>query len=103
MTLYRALLRLYPAGYRAEYGDELHATFVQRLRERGRLAPLVGPWAALADVLPNAFLVHLDLLRPIQGHQAGSGVRPRARARRISSARRAISARATLRPKGVTR
>jgi putative ABC transport system permease protein len=72
MTLYRALLRLYPAGYRAEYGDELHATFVQRLRERGRLAPLVGPFAALADVLPNAFLVHLDLLRQDLRHAARS-------------------------------
>ena len=38
MRLYRALLRLYPGGYRAEYGDELHATFVQRLREQGRRA-----------------------------------------------------------------
>jgi len=72
MTLYRALLRLYPAGYRAEYGDELHATFVQRLRERGRLAPLVGPFAALADVLPNALLVHLDLLRQDLRHAARS-------------------------------
>jgi putative ABC transport system permease protein len=63
MRLYRALLRLYPAGYRAEYGDELHATFLQQLRARGRLAPLVAPFAALADVVPNAFLVHLELLR----------------------------------------
>ena len=63
MRWYRALLRLYPTGYRAEYGDELHATFVQQLRARGRLAPLVAPFAALADVVPNAFLVHLELLR----------------------------------------
>jgi putative ABC transport system permease protein len=63
MRLYRALLLLYPAGYRAEYGDELHATFVQQLRARGRVAPLVAPFAALADVVPNAFLVHLELLR----------------------------------------
>jgi predicted permease len=63
MRFYRALLRLYPAGYRAEYGDELHATFVQQLRMRGRLAPVVAPFAALADVVPNALLVHWDLLR----------------------------------------
>jgi predicted permease len=72
MRLYRALLRLYPSGYRAEYGDELDATFVERMREHGRLAPLVAPFAALADVLPNAFLVHLDLLRQDLHHAARS-------------------------------
>ncbi len=72
MRFYRALLRLYPAGYRAEYGDELHATFVQQIRERGRLAPLVAPFAALADVVPNAFLVHLDLLRQDLRHATRS-------------------------------
>jgi predicted permease len=72
MRFYRALLRLYPAGYRAEYGDELHATFVQQMRERGRLAPLVAPFAALADVVPNAFLVHLDLLRQDLRHATRS-------------------------------
>ena len=71
MRLYRALLRLYPAGYRAEYGDELHATFVERMRERtGFLALLAAPLVALADVVPNAFLVHVELLRQDLRHAA---------------------------------
>jgi putative ABC transport system permease protein len=72
MRLYRALLRLYPSGFRAEYGDELHATFTERMREHGRQAPLIAPFAALADVVPNAFLVHLDLLRQDLRHAARS-------------------------------
>jgi putative ABC transport system permease protein len=72
MRFYRMLLGLYPSGYRAEYGDELSATFAERIREHGRLAPLVAPFAALADVVPNAFLVHLDLLRQDLHHAARS-------------------------------
>ena len=60
MKFYRALLRLYPAAFRAEYGDELCAAFAESLRERSKLSALV---AALADVIPNAFLVHLDILK----------------------------------------
>lgn len=76
MRLYRALLRLYPAGYRAEYGDELHAVFAERMRERtGALSRLVAPFAALADVVPNACLVHADLLRQDLRHAARSVAR----------------------------
>jgi putative ABC transport system permease protein len=61
---YRALLRLYPAGFRAEYGDELTAAFAQRAREhRGALAPVILIGAALTDVIPNALAAHLDILR----------------------------------------
>ena len=76
MRFYRALLRLYPASYRAEYGDELHATFVARARERGGpLTPLRAVAAALADVVPNALLVHADLLRQDLRQAARSLVR----------------------------
>ena len=61
---YRALLRLYPAGFRAEYRHELSATFEERMREHsGPLAPLLIAFAAIADVVPNALTVHWDILR----------------------------------------
>jgi len=64
MRFYRALLRLYPAGYRAEYGEELVRAFAERGRERsGPLAPLLNGAAAISDVLPNAIAVHVDILR----------------------------------------
>ena len=62
--VYRALLHLYPAGYRAEYGDELAAAFAAREREHtGPFAPVILMANALADVIPNALAVHLDILR----------------------------------------
>ena len=33
MRIYRALLHLYPATFRAEYGEELAAVFRMRLRD----------------------------------------------------------------------
>ena len=64
MRFYRALLRLYPAGFRAEYRDELCAVFAERMREfSGPLAPLQIALAAVADVVPNAAAVHGDMLR----------------------------------------
>lgn len=63
MRFYRALLRLYPAGFRAEYGHELRATFAERMREvSGPLAPLRISLAAIADVVPNALALHWDTL-----------------------------------------
>jgi putative ABC transport system permease protein len=64
MRFYRALLRLYPAGFRAEYRHELSAAFAERTREfSGPLAPLLIAFAAIADVVPNALAVHWDILR----------------------------------------
>ena len=37
MRLYRALLRLYPASFRAEYGAEMCAVFARERREDVRL------------------------------------------------------------------
>ncbi len=63
MRFYRALLRLYPAGFRAEYGDELQAVFAERSREyTGPLAGLRLALAALGDVMPNAIAAHWDVL-----------------------------------------
>ncbi|HEU4474530.1 MAG TPA: hypothetical protein VFR72_06805, partial [Gemmatimonadales bacterium] len=73
MRFYRALLSLYPFGYRQEYGEELLATFTAQARERGGpLAPLWNALAALGDVVPNAFLVHADLLRQDLRHAVRS-------------------------------
>ena len=59
MKLYRALLHLYPASFRAEYGDEMDAVFARDLRQHG-----IGAWArALADVLVNATYIHLEITR----------------------------------------
>ena len=62
--LYRALLRLYPASFRRDYGDEMAAVFEQQLADAGglpgRLATLVS---AVAEVAINAAAVHWEILR----------------------------------------
>ena len=64
MRFYRALLRLYPASFRAEYEDEMCAVFEGRARQvDGRFARARTAAAAIADVVPNAAAVHWDLLR----------------------------------------
>jgi predicted permease len=60
MRFYRALLRLYPAAFRAEYGEELCAVFAERLRQGSKLSAILS---ALADVIPNAIAAHFDILR----------------------------------------
>jgi putative ABC transport system permease protein len=60
MRLYRALLHLYPASFRTEYGDELASTFAARHRHSRALTRTL---AAFADVAPNALAAHCDILR----------------------------------------
>ena len=59
MTLYRALLLLYPASFRAEYGEQLCAAFEERLRTSGARAYV----PAFFDVLANAAGAHFDILK----------------------------------------
>ena len=60
---YRALLRLYPTGFRSEYEHELLATFEARAREHsGALAPLFTAFDAITDAVPNAIGAHWDIL-----------------------------------------
>jgi predicted permease len=68
MRVYRALLRLFPASFRNEYGDEMSAVFSRRLREAGPLGrPLV--WMdAVADVITNATLLQLEVTRRDVGY-----------------------------------
>jgi predicted permease len=57
--LYRALLRLYPASFRADYAAELHRTFQDSVRDRG---PMMASLAAIGDVVPNAIAAHWEIL-----------------------------------------
>jgi len=64
MRFYRWLLWLYPEGFRAEYGEELCRVHAERAAlTTGPAAPLRNALAAVADVLPNAIAVHIDILR----------------------------------------
>jgi predicted permease len=63
MLFYRALLRLYPRSFRAEYGDEMCAVFARDLQAAsgtGRIALMMG---ALFDTIFNAARVHADITR----------------------------------------
>ena len=63
MRFYRSLLRLLPASFRDEYGEELMRVFARELRDA---SGLVGRMAlslrAAADVLGTAAKVHADIL-----------------------------------------
>ena len=64
MILYRALLRLYPASFREEYGREMRAIFARRWRlasHAGERAMLLAD--ALVDALRNAPAAHGDLVK----------------------------------------
>ncbi len=62
MRLFGLLLRLYPASFRNEYGDEMRRLFAERRRMAGaggRVALLIE---ALRDAFTTAPRVHLDIL-----------------------------------------
>jgi predicted permease len=64
MRTYNLLLRLYPASFRNEYGEEMRALFTRRRREvTGPLGGIALWMSAIAEVAGNAALVHLDLLK----------------------------------------
>jgi putative ABC transport system permease protein len=63
MRFYSALLRLYPASFRAEYGDEMRAILAARLRETTGALSRFTLWVdTTIDVLLNAAAVHWDIL-----------------------------------------
>lgn len=64
MRFYSALLHLYPASFRAEYGDEMRSIVATRHRETtGTLARLALWVDTILEVLGNAIAVHWDILR----------------------------------------
>lgn len=64
MRAYRAMLRLCPASFRAEYGGEMLAVFVARRRQAHGLFAVAGLWIqSITDVVATAACVHADILR----------------------------------------
>jgi putative ABC transport system permease protein len=64
IRFYRALLRLYPASFRNEYGEEMVRAFADQLRDAGGAPARAGrAAAAVPEVLRNALAVHADMLR----------------------------------------
>jgi putative ABC transport system permease protein len=64
MMLYRVLLYLYPTSWRAEYGEEMQSVFESRKRRAVGPLALLALWLeVLPDMLINAILVQLDVLR----------------------------------------
>jgi len=69
MNAYDALLRLYPASFRNEYGTEMRAVFKRRQREAAGPLAIAALWVStVAEVPGNAALVHLDILRQDLGY-----------------------------------
>lgn len=63
MGIYRALLHLYPASFRREYGTELVALFARRAGRASGLTAKLALWAeTVSDVLVNATRLHWELL-----------------------------------------
>ncbi len=63
MRAYNLLLRLYPASFRNEYGEEMRRLFARRRRDvAGAGSVLLLYVQTIAEILGNAVLVHLDLL-----------------------------------------
>ncbi len=63
MRFYRALLYLYPASFRVDYGEELAAIFRIRLRESRGVARVALWLAVIQEVIVNAAAVHWDILK----------------------------------------
>lgn len=58
------LLRLYPASFRAEYGDEIARIFGERRRRAANPLEAVALWGGfIADTVTAAVPAHLDILR----------------------------------------
>jgi predicted permease len=64
MRLYRALLHLYPASFRAEYGADLCALFALRRTQATNPLAVLALWLeAIADACSSAPPAHWDILR----------------------------------------
>lgn len=61
MLFYRALLRLYPKSFRAEYGAEMMKDFLRQWREAPATAKAMLAVRAAADTAANATRVHGDI------------------------------------------
>ncbi|HXI29713.1 MAG TPA: ABC transporter permease [Vicinamibacterales bacterium] len=63
MTFYDWLLRLYPASFRNEYGDEMRPLFARRLQQASGAA-VASVWlSTIGEVIVNAAGAHVDILK----------------------------------------
>ncbi len=62
MRFYRALLRLFPGSFRAEYGGEMEAVFAREWNSTHGTAMAGLVISAVVDVAINATRVHVDIL-----------------------------------------
>jgi predicted permease len=60
--LYRALLRLFPKSFRAEYGGEMTKDFARQWQSATGLGKVTLIVVTIADAFANAARVHLDVL-----------------------------------------
>jgi predicted permease len=64
MRIYRALLHLYPASFRAEYAEDLCALFALRRAQASNPFAVLALWLeAIADTCSSALPAHWDILR----------------------------------------
>lgn len=64
MLFYSVLLHLYPASWRSEYADEMSGVFAARHKSESNAIALLVLWIeTIADLIPGAIAVHLDVLR----------------------------------------
>jgi predicted permease len=63
MRIYRLLLLLYPASFRADYGEEMAAIFQIQLRMARGVTRLTLWFAVFHEVIMNAPAVHWDILK----------------------------------------
>ena len=63
MLFYRALLRLYPKSFRAEYGAEMMKDFNREWHEASATAKAALLVRITADTLANAMRVHGDITK----------------------------------------
>ncbi|MGH9520821.1 MAG: ABC transporter permease, partial [Terriglobales bacterium] len=78
--LLRWLLRLYPAGFRAEYGEEIAAAWWREWRAAGRASKVRIAFAATGDAVRNALALHAEIL----GNDLRLAARMAARERRFA-------------------
>src|SRR5262245_12791207 len=63
MPIYRLLLYLYPASFRADYGEDMAAIFRMRLLETHGLSHVTLWFAVFHEVIMNAPSAHWDILK----------------------------------------
>ena len=64
MRAYNLLLRLYPASFRGEYGEEMRAIWSRRRRDASGPLAVAALWiATFFEILFHAAAVHADILR----------------------------------------